>query len=57
MYESLDNCTFVNLCAIVSNQNCSRVSSVGGALDCRVGGRRFDSCDWTNTRGLEITEK
>ena len=36
---------------------CSRISSVGRALDCRAGGRRFDSWDWTNTQGLKITEK
>ena len=26
-------------------------------LDCRAGGRRFDSWGWTNTLGLKITEK
>ena len=36
---------------------CSRVSTVGTALDCRVGGRGFDSPGWTNTQGLKITEK
>ena len=28
-----------------------------GALDCRVGGRGFDSRGRTNTQGLEMTEK
>ena len=36
---------------------CSRVSTVGTALDCRVGGPGFDSPGWTNTQGLKITEK
>ena len=35
----------------------SMISSVGKALDCRVGGRGFDSQDRTNTQGLKITEK
>lgn len=35
----------------------SRISSVGTALDRRAGGRGFDSPDWTNTRGLKVTEK
>ena len=35
----------------------SRISSVGRALDCRAGGRGFDFRDWTNTRGLKMTEK
>ena len=26
-------------------------------VDCRVGGRGFDSWGWTNTQGLKITEK
>ena len=34
-----------------------RISSVGRALDCRAGGRRFDSRDRTNTQGLKITKK
>ena len=34
-----------------------RISSVGIALDCRAGGRGFDSRDRTNTQGLKITEK
>ena len=33
-----------------------RISSVGRALDCRAGGRGFDSRDQTNTQGLKITE-
>ena len=33
------------------------ISSVVRALDCRVGGRGFDSRGRTKTRGLEITEK
>ena len=35
----------------------SRISSVGRALDCRVGSRGFNFRDWTNTQGLKITEK
>ena len=34
-----------------------RISSVGGALDCRAGGRGFDSRGRTNSQGLKITEK
>ena len=30
---------------------------IGRALDCRAGGRRFDSRGRTNTQGLKITEK
>ena len=26
-------------------------------VDCRAGGRGFDSWGWTNTQGLKITEK
>ena len=37
--------------------NCSRISSVGRALDCRAGGLGFNSQAWANTQGLEITEK
>ena len=33
-----------------------RISSVR-VLDCRAGGRRFDSWDQTNTQGLNMTEK
>ena len=33
------------------------LASVGGAPDCRAGGRGFDSRGWTNTQGLKITEK
>ena len=35
----------------------SRVSTVGTELDCRAGGRGFDSPGRTNTQGLKITEK
>ena len=35
----------------------SRISSVGRVLDCRTGGRGFDSRGQTNTQGLKITEK
>ena len=35
--------------------NRGKISSVGRALDCRAGGRGFDSRDRTNTQGLEIT--
>ena len=34
-----------------------RIISVGRALDCRAGGRGFDSRGRTNTQGLKITEK
>ena len=37
--------------------NRGRTSSVGRALDCRAGGRGFDSRGRTNTQGLKITEK
>ena len=33
-------------------RNCSRISSVGKALDCRAEGRVFDSRGRTNTQGL-----
>jgi len=33
------------------------ISSVGRAIDCRTGGRGFDSRGRTNTQGLKITEK
>ena len=36
---------------------CGRIISVGRALDCRAGGRGFDSRDRNNTQGLKITEK
>lgn len=36
---------------------CSRVSTVGTALDCRVGGRGFDSRGWSNTQSLKVNEK
>ena len=35
----------------------NRIGSVGRALDCREGGRGFDSGGQTNTQGLKITEK
>ena len=34
-----------------------RISSVGGAFDCRAGGRGFDSRGRTITQGLKMTEK
>ena len=34
-----------------------RFSSVGSALDCRAGGRRFDSRGRNNSQSLKITEK
>ena len=37
--------------------NVLRISSDGRALDCRAGGRGFDSRDRNNTRGLKMTEK
>ena len=42
-----------------SFSNRGRISSVGRALDCRAGGRGFNSRDRTNTQGLafEMTEK
>ena len=33
--------------------NRGRISSVGRALDCRAGGRGFDSRGRTNTQGLK----
>ena len=36
--------------------NRGRISSVGRALDCRAGGRGFDSRGRTNTQGLKTTE-
>ena len=38
-------------------KNRGRISSVGRALDCRAGGREFDSRCRTITQGLKITEK
>ena len=35
----------------------SRISSVGRVLNCRAGGRGFDSRDRINTQGLKMTEK
>ena len=37
--------------------NRSRISSLDRAIDCRAGGRGFDSRDWTNTQGFKMTEK
>ena len=37
--------------------NRGRISSVGRALNCRAGGRGFDSRDRTNTQGLKIAEE
>ena len=37
--------------------NRGKISSVGRALDCRAGGRGFDSRGRTNTKGLKMTEK
>ena len=37
--------------------NRGRINSVGRALNCRVGGRGFDSRDRTNTPGLKIAEE
>ena len=37
--------------------NRCRNSSIGRTLDCRAGGRGFDSRDRTNTLGLKVTEK
>ena len=37
--------------------NRGRISSVGRALDCKAGGRGFDSRGRTITQGLKITEK
>ena len=37
--------------------NRGRISSDGGALDCRARGREFVSWGWTNTQGLKISEK
>jgi len=40
-------------CASFPFSNCGRFSSVGRALDYRVGGRGFDSRGLTNTQGSE----
>ena len=43
-----------NLCHFYASfpfSNCGRISSVGSALDYRVGGRGFDSRELTNTQG------
>ena len=42
---------------LVECHESGRTRSVGRALDCRAGGRGFDSRGWTNTQGLKITEK
>ena len=34
-----------------------RISSVGRTLDCRAGGRGFDSRGWTITQGLKMADK
>ena len=34
-----------------------RISSVGRTVDCRAGGRGFDSRGWTITQGLKMTDK
>ena len=36
------------------NKYCGRISSVGRALSCRVGGHRFDSHNQTNTQHLQM---
>ena len=33
------------------------LNSVGRVLDCKAGGRRFNSRGWTNTQGVRITEQ
>ena len=40
-----------------NNYNHVRISSVDRALDCRAGGRGFDSRGRRSTQGLKITEK
>ena len=40
-----------------SGMNLSRTSSVSGTLECREGGRGFNSQGWSKTQGLKITEK
>ena len=40
---------------LVSLNTKGKISSVGTALDCRAGGRGFDSRGQTNTQGLKIT--
>ena len=42
---------------LIELTNHGRISSVGRALDCRAGGRGFNSRGRTNTQGLKITEK
>ena len=42
---------------VIGRNDRGRTSSVGGALDCRAGGRGFDFRGRTDTQGLEITEK
>jgi len=37
--------------------NRGRISSLGRALDCRAGGRGFDSRGRTNIKGYKMTEK
>ena len=39
------------------NLNRGRISSVGRVLECRVGGRKFNSRGQTNTQDLKMTEK
>ena len=46
---------FKQLTAIVLTRG--RINSVGRALDCRAGGRGFDSRGRTNAHGLKITAK
>ena len=50
----IDTCENIHLFGAF---NRSRISSVRRALDCRAGGRGFDSQGRTSTQGLKITEK
>ena len=43
----------IQLIVLKVNSNHSKSSSVGREVDCREGGRRFDSWDQTNTQGVK----
>ena len=51
---SMSHCTTI---LFKLNLNRGTISSVGRVLDCRVGGRKFNSRGRTNTQDLKMTEK
>ena len=51
------SCLLTVIISLEKRLNRGRISSVGRALDCRAGGRGFDSLGRTISEGLNITEK